>query len=561
MPRKCLTRRGVAKLEEKCKITLQEDWNEPWDLLGVLTLARSFTKTRYLEIHIPWGRGSYKESEIQFRRVARMISKLSSVGKAVLYFEKLIDVVNLKQVVDVWELLEKKDYPRNRADAMPFCEGLGGIFNALLERGCTSLEVWCFRQDDRIFKETLGSPQRNPTSSTVKDIKTTPKNLDEKSLPLYSEPEALNTGNPKPTVLSGPTWCYRSPYGPIEPLVHLSPEARANSKLTSLTILSGWHGAMLQPPMLQWTYDVLSLPSLTTLILNGIDVSSPQRWTVLAEILPRARSNVRHLTIDDVKDISPGDLSIIIDGFPSLETLSVDDVTFAHDDSGTGRYDKHGNFLCTRFPGSAEFTFAYPQWMHLRELRMHTQWIIDPPQLSRVLSESAMALERFTVVIKDKEWKILMGFRPFSTWSSAGIQGLKMIFTHFAEVQPLRFQVNVEIYLPKNHPVEWMKGVGKITGTQLSNIQTWSRVITGVILVAERRFLVPGDTASSTIWESVGRWFTDILPGLQRVEFKKGNTRDQRTLVSLRAFLCRWAIREVLQGMESVKLNGERWQW
>ena len=110
----------------------------------------------------------------------------------------------------------------------------------------------------------------------MESIKATAKRLCKKLGPLHARFKALSTSDPEPTILSGPTWSYHSPYSPTEPLVYLSSEARANSRITSLSIRSAELSAMLQPPMLQWTYDVLSLSSLTALILQDLSGFLPQ---------------------------------------------------------------------------------------------------------------------------------------------------------------------------------------------------------------------------------------------------------------------------------------------
>jgi len=545
---KCLTKRGLIKPEEKCKISLPTGRNEPWDVVSVLTLSPSFTKTRYLEIRIPWGHKSYEASQIQYRRVTQMISKLSSVEEAVLRFE------NGAERCSRWE----------GANTISFCEALGGILNALLAHGCTSLQIWGLDQQDQIFVNKVGSAQRRHSSDrTTEPIEVTSKNVSQNLFPPHSQPTGMNTCHPEPTVLSGPTWLSHSPHWSTEPLIQISPEARADTRLASLTICSGWQGAMLQPPMLQWMYDVLSLPTLTTLVLQDLDGLFPELWTILADILPHAQSTIRHLTIKNMGEMSPRDLFMIVDGFPFLETLSVDGTTLPDDLPHLEGHDKYGTFQYNPSPGSeVDLGFAYPRWTHLRELRILKEWLVDGPQLTRVLSESAMALEQFTVVLVDWEWSMLMGFKRALAWDSVSIVGMKALFTNFAEGdQPLRFQVNVEIRLPRTNTVQWMRPTGVLTGTELSNVQAWSRAITGVVFVARCSFLIPGERIIPPVWTPVGRWFTDILPSLQRVEFKAESAKDQATTVALQKFLRNRVIREALRGIGNVQLNGKEWRW
>ena len=274
----------------------------------------------------------------------------------------------------------------------------------------------------------------------------------------------------------------------------------------------------------------------------------PTKWALVAQVLPRAIPNLKHLEVATVKGISRKDLAVLVGGFPRLQRLSVRGLAFPP----KVVYDRRGEAVY-RIPKD-EFTYGYPALHHLVYLRLSKEWVM-PIRLFDTL-KLMQALETLTIALGPEVDFSMIGHFADEPPVEAVIYFLRTLPIEVLSRRARPFAVNLEMAIP-SRVAGWFQ---MAVSLNCELPATWTESVTGVILVA-RRPVLPWTTAHAPVdalCPDAERWFKVIFPNVRAVVIKSEGG-DALVDASLRDLSRSEGMRESLSRMDVLEIAGEVW--
>ena len=224
------------------------------DLIAALNLASFIKSIRHFECRFPRGNLEHRVLLKHFERVERLLGRLEGVEVVIFDFHP-------GQLT-----LKSGEVATRPQDAKEWCERLGTLLDAVLLKGCRSLEIRGLRHYTRVYHLT----DSLPALSTLMLSSTRMSQHDRTSV---SNLKAVDTGKPV--------------------AVSLSNAAKLHSKLTHLIIASE---NMVSPCLIQWTSSVLTTSAVTHLTVQGLEMTR-ERWIALGDALACCSPTVKNLRL------------------------------------------------------------------------------------------------------------------------------------------------------------------------------------------------------------------------------------------------------------------------
>lgn len=350
---------------------------------------------------------------------------------------------------------------------------------------------------------------------------------------LLSQLKSLFTSTeptPTPPVLGGQNWKYeRNPttnwnfFSPKHILTQLSPQARAHSSLTHLTIATK---SFLCPPVLQWTCSVLSMSHVTDLTIEDVDFFGPT-WSILTDLLPQSAPTLKALDLKKCGGLSDQQITRFIKGFPNLERLSLDQLFCFWTESLNGPF--------------AEL----PPLDRLTTIRGEAKWIL--PALTSS-PESFPVLQHVNVVFN-------RGFRQSRSTIRDTVQSLseRSLLTELAKLGPNpRFSVDIELLAPEQI-VSWMRRLTEHKNPS-EQTATWMSCISGIILVVDTRLEWSHERK---VKDTIRQWYQQF-PRVQKLIIN--SLVDEGYVVRSVEQFCQLKLLKVVKGLDHFEVNGRLWE-
>ena len=504
------------------------------DPIAALNLCTTITSINRLTCTFPGDGGVGPSTMIaHFKRIQRAIKRLTSVKDVGFTFDHH-EALNRQCTIE-----------EIHASAQAFND----LLNACLERGCTSLDLQGLNHLPKIYRGKLVAPEDPNEGGLVSSFKS-----------LFSRNVVNNEVGPEPStdttlatpnVLLGHTWKYKRTWpwpNRLKPHHVLSTTPIPPSKLSTLAISNTYN--LVAPPFLQWTYLALHTAPITTLALENIKLH-PNEWPVVAAVLSHAAPALKHLKLSRIR-IGRKTLALFIDGFPLLETVSVDQLDFPPNLIIHGRINgpDHVEYKAPK----DEYTFGYPRWTHLTQLRITKEWILPTLFVNTVLRMPV--LQSVTIIISGM-WTI-------------GDVSLEQLAQHDAATRTMRIvlpRLDAVLSQRQPKPIVYLEMTipQRITPWMSMSMQSLSWIphsVTGVVLVVGGGDPLLMQYAGSANEEGkvAQRWFSHLFPNLQAVVMKAQELGNQKMEKMVEAFCKVGLVGELFQTLTYVEVNGRQWK-
>ncbi|EAU92421.2 hypothetical protein CC1G_00640 [Coprinopsis cinerea okayama7 len=349
-----LDRAGIKTPEKECNIVipqysqsksyLSEDPPRHSHVLQALRLTPSITNVDALSCSFPY--------------TPSMLEQIRHLDNLEQFIRQLKTVSTVALVFDPEDCLCAK-YTGTTSDETLrlWTNGIGNLLNAIVERKCISLSVKGLRYMCSSYGFKLSSDRM--VTSAIAALGRAVKR------PLVAKG--------RNSVLSGNKWKFqrRAP-GTQNHLVELSSAARAATALKHLAVSCT---TLLLPPILQWTYEVLSTSPIERITFSNFKFNK-FAWPIVEALFSEAAPNLPHLEFRDAGTFTLDTFHSFVGAFSNLESLSFEPWT----QSST--------------PGTRQPT-PLPRFQKLTTLRAPATWLIET---GAVFTHSIPSLKNLTVV-------------------------------------------------------------------------------------------------------------------------------------------------------------------
>ena len=483
-------------LQKRCVARLSCDGPQQDVVSALLAVDRSYLPTmQYFECHFQRGETTFLEMQQDFQRVEKLVTRLEFIGKVVLHFHGYLGETD-------------------KGNLAGWCQAFGRLLDCIIHRGCTALEV---NQGERqlVPLHCLDPP------SVLSKIK-----LSMARMIGSREPSKFRTNRNHISLTS-------------------SHEVQGRSRLASLSIGSE---LMLSHPFLQWTCSALRTSPITMLSLQDLNAQAID-WVTVAQVLPSAAPHINTIKISKLQGLRRKDLAALINGFSTLESISISTPTFNPEIIyREGQPPTPENVLYD----SLKDVHCYPRWGQLRELTLSKKWI-QPALLTPALKDMG-SLEKLVIVF----YGLNELFALFRLWAPtdpevANIQSLLEM------VASSNLTPGFDIYfeMPSYQWVGAWNHVGSITRDPAL---AWPHLITGIVFSVhpvEWHFMCKrAQEFSPDLGENVQKFFTSILPGVRRVMMRMDCEAEEELVEEARDFCTSAMMRGAFSNMDCVEVAG-----
>ncbi|EAU92434.1 hypothetical protein CC1G_00653 [Coprinopsis cinerea okayama7 len=369
-------------------------------------------------------------------------------------------------------------------------ESWGRLLNAILERGCESLEVQASNNEASYFTSFYSSPFSWLYSTTATRVRSALGHL---KLLKQDDPDSMASVlgkygryRYKPRLSN----CETSPLFQFEPvnrkpvaLSLISEGARKNTKLRHLTMGSTTshivnHPSLLHPPLVQWTYSALLASSIQSLSIANLNI-----WYLLfdASLYLLAQSTAQNLQKLELGVVSArGNLENLtrwLNSFQNLTTLTIHQL------------------MVPRLQDVDETKHACPTLPRLLELSVPDLWF-KHTFYTHGHSHHFPKLERLTVVLRP-HYEGSMSSTEDTLWGE--LDGL------LVPKSTLPFPITLKVYTPVLS-LQWLRRCQQAMGD-------WGGRIASLVIVVDKGLMSEygGWIKSTYVAEAFQNWVKGLV--------------------------------------------------